>query len=664
MQAERFRSLALAGLLVGFSSFAAEAQLVISEGTNISADVSPADGRIAFDLLGTIWILPAAGGEARELAGTVLPARSPRWSPDGRKLLYRASSLGGNQLWLNDVASGENRPIRSGNSSDQQASWHPGGERIVYSSAGADGGLDLWEVDLPTGLRWRISDFDGDETEAAWSANGKHLVYIWRNAAGWSLMIRKRGEPDRELIRSAQEIRVPSFRPDGSLITFLRKTETAYTLDMVILSEPPLVRQYSAQPRDFFLSPVSWVDRHRMIFTADGMLLSREFDDRRATPIHFRAAVGKLSKRPKRKPVSRTLAVVTPPEGKLVIRAARLFDGVSGGYRSNIDVVLDGGIISAVTGRQDWPELTILDLGGATILPGFIDVYSALPDSSDAGVAGASLLSYGVTTIVSDDRAPSIDPARWHSEDSPGPRFVRAGDALSGDSNIDDLYLAVLPANSALDNGPRNTVRELQERGIPVMAENWTIGLGLGVDLLLGADTLPASPLGKQYQDMQVAVSGGPVTIVSGLADSGLPDLPQLLRSRQALRFGQDTAHARRYANPSQLGGEYASVVLGSKPSGLPPGLALHAELRALAAAGLSGEQALRAAGANIGEVLGLDPRVGVIQPGALADLVLVMGDPLHDVSDALKIMAVVRNGRFYSLINLLERSVPAPDVE
>jgi imidazolonepropionase-like amidohydrolase len=40
-----------------------------------------------------------------------------------------------------------------------------------------------------------------------------------------------------------------------------------------------------------------------------------------------------------------------------------------------------------------------------------------------------------------------------------------------------------------------------------------------------------------------------------------------------------------------------------------------------------------------------------------MADLLLVDGDPLQDVDDLLRIVAVVRNGRFFSLISLLERT-------
>ena len=112
------------------------------------------------------------------------------------------------------------------------------------------------------------------------------------------------------------------------------------------------------------------------------------------------------------------------------------------------------------------------------------------------------------------------------------------------------------------------------------------------------------------------------------------------------------------------LGGAAPSVVLGSLPNGLPPGLALHAELRALVAAGLNESQALKAAGVNAAAALGLGLQVGRVASGAVADLVIVDGDPLDDVGDAINVIAVVRNGRFYSLSGLLERSRLANNVE
>jgi adenine deaminase len=105
-------------------------------------------------------------------------------------------------------------------------------------------------------------------------------------------------------------------------------------------------------------------------------------------------------------------------------------------------------------------------------------------------------------------------------------------------------------------------------------------------------------------------------------------------------------------------------VVLGSKPSGLPAGVGLHAEFRALTAAGLSPEQALRAAGVNAAAALGLGLQLGRIAVGSLADLVIVDGDPLADIDDALNVVGVVRNGRFFSTIGLIDRIRKPPSVE
>jgi imidazolonepropionase-like amidohydrolase len=106
------------------------------------------------------------------------------------------------------------------------------------------------------------------------------------------------------------------------------------------------------------------------------------------------------------------------------------------------------------------------------------------------------------------------------------------------------------------------------------------------------------------------------------------------------------------------------AVVLGSRPNGLPAGIALHAELRALVAARLRPEQALRAAGVNAAAALGVDPTLGRAATGAAADLVFVDGDPLDDISDALNVVAVVRNGRFFSVAGLIDRAQSAKTVE
>ena len=72
----------------------------------------------------------------------------------------------------------------------------------------------------------------------------------------------------------------------------------------------------------------------------------------------------------------------------------------------------------------------------------------------------------------------------------------------------------------------------------------------------------------------------------------------------------------------------------------------------------------LRAIGVNAAAALRTDPFLGRIATGAAADLVFVAGDPLADVSEALNIVAVVRNGRFFSLSGLREKAELQRSVE
>ena len=55
---------------------------------------------------------------------------------------------------------------------------------------------------------------------------------------------------------------------------------------------------------------------------------------------------------------------------------------------------------------------------------------------------------------------------------------------------------------------------------------------------------------------------------------------------------------------------------------------------------------------------------MGRISNGAAADLVIVSGDPLANIVDTLKIVGVVRNGRFFSYSGLLDKAPALKDVE
>ena len=56
--------------------------ILLTEGTNMSAAVSPDGKLIVASIQGTLWSLPAGGGKAKALTVPELDAQEPAWSPD------------------------------------------------------------------------------------------------------------------------------------------------------------------------------------------------------------------------------------------------------------------------------------------------------------------------------------------------------------------------------------------------------------------------------------------------------------------------------------------------------------------------------------------------------------------------------------------------------
>jgi len=78
------------------------------------------------------------------------------------------------------------------------------------------------------------------------------------------------------------------------------------------------------------------------------------------------------------------------------------------------------------------------------------------------------------------------------------------------------------------------------------------------------------------------------------------------------------------------------------------PGSGLHKELSLLVEAGLTPAQALAAATINPARFLGLEKELGTIEPGKIADMVLLDSNPLADIRSVSRINAVIANGRIF----------------
>src|SRR5262249_39145962 len=77
------------------------------------------------------------------------------------------------------------------------------------------------------------------------------------------------------------------------------------------------------------------------------------------------------------------------------------------------------------------------------------------------------------------------------------------------------------------------------------------------------------------------------------------------------------------------------------------PGFSLHDELSLFVQAGLTPSEALKTAPYPPAKFLGMVDRLGTVEKGKLADLVLLDDNPLDDIHNTQKIRAVILNGRY-----------------
>lgn len=383
---------------------------------------------------------------------------------------------------------------------------------------------------------------------------------------------------------------------------------------------------------------------------------------------------------------------------RTALRAARLFDGTT--TVADPLVLVEGDRIAAVLpGGDPPPDAQLVDLPGATLLPGLIDTHvhlafdagpdpaGTLADRDDDAVletmasAAKAQLRAGVTTVRDlGDRdflalrlrdagtlhgdlptivaaGPPITIDRGHCHFLGGVTTdVRAAVREHAERGVDVIKVmasggGMTPGSDmrASQFGPADLVRlvdEAHRHGLPVTAHAHSLGAI--------ADAVAAGADGVEHCSF-IDPDGG-VTVPDALVDA-------IVRKRVAVgaTVGLDTSVGplrpppelarilpQLLAATSRLIREGAVVVAGTdagiapvKPHGvLPLGLAQLVEL------GMSPAEALVAGTATAAQVCGLGDRKGRVLPGFDADLVAVAGDPLADVSALRAPLAVFVGGR------------------
>ncbi|MEK7264614.1 MAG: amidohydrolase family protein [Pseudomonadota bacterium] len=627
--------------------------------------------------LGTIRVTSAGGGAGS--AATAIPGvyRRPRFSPDGKTVVFEKGSSGYLLSGKYAAAPGVYRVAASGGAmtkiADDGANPHFGKDNDrIFMQVREDNQTKLVSVGM-NGEDRRVHAAGDLLTDYQVSPDGRNLAF----RDNWAAYVMPMTPGPQEISAGKSSSAVPVVKASGGGSAYLSWSgagavnwslgPTLYTARIADMIPREPAKPDDKEPKKF-TPPASGVD----------------------------------------------LSITVPadkPSGVTVIRNARIITmaGANGGVIENGHVVIRGNRIAAVgEGEAAYPAgARIIDAGGKTVTPGFIDAHAHGPEGEDDIIpeqnwAAIAHLALGVTTIH--------DPSNSATEVFPsselqragkllGPRIFSTGDVVYGAKapgffaeieNYDDALALVrrLKAEGAHSiknyNQPRRDQR--QQVAAAAKAENMTVvaeGASLFTqDMTLIADgnsTLEHNiPQNVLYEDVlsffsQTKTAYTPTLVVTygGLAadpywryatDVWLHPIlskhvpPHILQPNNVRRTkapDEDFVDQYNAREAKKLADRGVLVSIGAH--GQEEGLGSHWEMWSFVKGGMTPLEALKAATVTPATALGYIKDIGTIEEGKLADLVILNANPLDDIGNTDEIDEVMLNGRLYDAATMNE---------
>lgn len=383
-------------------------------------------------------------------------------------------------------------------------------------------------------------------------------------------------------------------------------------------------------------------------------------------------------------------------KGVLVLKDGRIFDGTGKPAKEGTLVIENNRIKKILPlGSEDWPEKArVIDVEGKTVMPGLIDMHTHLsytePDvpsdlasnEADATLRALERLRYfiecGITSIRDVGSLGDV-PFRlkeWISRNRiPGPRIFAAGRFITGTGGHGAEGMNPshpLYGGTRIASGPddwKEAVREEFNRGADLIKlgshysreeikaaveEAHALGLKVAVDaetfyvqwaVDAGADTIE-HPLPRTDETIQL------------MAEKGIQSIPTLVPYIYIfdLYGGYYGSTSRRFT----FSKEANLQLLGKmKEAGVKMGIGTDlvtnwfrylpapyiTELKQFTHVGYTIPEALKAATKINSEILDMDDKLGTLEPGKLADVLVIDGKPDINLDDLANVKLVVRDG-------------------
>jgi Tol biopolymer transport system component len=155
-----------------------------NEGTWMSVDISPDGKTVVFDLMGDIYTVPSTGGKATVVTKGISFDTHPRWSPDGKRILFTSDRSGSDNIWYIDTEKKDTVQLtRDRDQNYTSADWTPDGKYVVASRGRLD--MKLWIMHVDAGSGTQLIEGGFKTIDPAVSHDGRY-VYFSARAGSWS----------------------------------------------------------------------------------------------------------------------------------------------------------------------------------------------------------------------------------------------------------------------------------------------------------------------------------------------------------------------------------------------------------------------------------------------------------------------------------------------
>lgn len=384
-----------------------------------------------------------------------------------------------------------------------------------------------------------------------------------------------------------------------------------------------------------------------------------------------------------------TPPISTTPASHLALVHVTIIDIRDGSSKPNMTVLISDGRIDAIGSSSGTPvpkQVRVIDGRGKFLIPGLWDMHIHSDGDRDALL---SLLQWGITgarDMAGDVRKVTTARRLIATGDWMGPRLLVAGPRLMGPPAEpgEDIWVIHSPDEA------RRAVASLADMHVDFIKVH--DGLSRDVFLAIAAAAkakglpfvghVPASMTPAEVSDLgqksiehlefvpkQCPLFRAPDPNADGAVPRGCDSKSIAALLQKLSRNGtwlDPTIQSFRYFAPAQWGAIFAGfqrisvqirenkvpLMVGTDWSsflferGAQRGRCLHDELALLVEAGFTPAEVLRAATQNPALFFGLSDSLGTIEVGKTADLVLLEADPIQDIHNTTRIVAVIQKGR------------------